>query len=203
MRFFSFSSSRRACMLSLALFSLLKEFIFSRCSQLQVVGPAQPITAVLGDDIILPCCLEPAADVQDKTILWSDPDLKLDPLNPQRGVEYVHLYRNRKEVPDMQITSYFGRTTLFEDELKRGNISLKITNVTMEDQGRYRCFIPKLKSRANAAIVQLVVGFCVYLFLQVRKKTQFCFLHHKRDRWLNYLVFSRDVWGEFKAGKTP
>ncbi|XP_008299724.1 myelin-oligodendrocyte glycoprotein-like [Stegastes partitus] len=125
--------------------------------QLQVVGPAQPITAVLGDDIILPCCLEPAADVQDKTILWSDPDLKLDPLNPQRGVEYVHLYRNRKEVPDMQITSYFGRTTLFEDELKRGNISLKITNVTMEDQGRYRCFIPKLKSRANAAIVQLVV----------------------------------------------
>uniref|UniRef100_A0A3Q1BP60 Ig-like domain-containing protein n=1 Tax=Amphiprion ocellaris TaxID=80972 RepID=A0A3Q1BP60_AMPOC len=121
--------------------------------QRQVVGPAQPIIAALGDDVILPCHLKPIADVQDKTVVWSKPDLKPDPLNPQRGVDYVHLYRNRMELPDMQIPSYNGRTALFVNELKHGNISLKITNVTLEDHGRYRCFIPKLNGRVKPLLL--------------------------------------------------
>lgn len=93
----------------------------------------------------------------DKTIVWSKPDLKPDPSNLQRGVDYVYLYRNRKALPDMQILSYSGRTKLFEKELKKGNISLKITKVTLEDQGRYKCFISKLNSKVSDAIVQLIV----------------------------------------------
>ncbi|XP_051799829.1 myelin-oligodendrocyte glycoprotein-like isoform X2 [Acanthochromis polyacanthus] len=140
-------------------FTLCSAFVLSTPTdgQRQVVGPAQPIIAALGDDVILPCHLEPMADVQGKTVVWSKPDLKPDPLNPQRGVDYVHLYRNRKELPDRQIPLYSGRTSLFKDELKNGNISLKITNVTLEDHGRYKCFISRLNSKVNEAILQLIV----------------------------------------------
>nr|XP_024655949.1 selection and upkeep of intraepithelial T-cells protein 1 isoform X2 [Maylandia zebra] len=96
-------------------------------------------------------------DVQGLTVEWSKPDLKPDPSDRLSRVEYVHLYRDRKEVPDMKMASYFRRTELFMDDMKHGNISLKILNVSEEDNGRYRCFIPKLRSRVKAAVVELVV----------------------------------------------
>uniref|UniRef100_A0A669CBD5 Ig-like domain-containing protein n=1 Tax=Oreochromis niloticus TaxID=8128 RepID=A0A669CBD5_ORENI len=117
-----------------------------------VIGSNLPIIAAPGDDVILPCHLEPMFDVQDLTVEWSKPDLKPDPSD-----EYVHLYRHGKEVPDMKMASYFRRTELFMDDMTHGNISLKILNVSEEDNGRYRCFIPKLRSRVKAAVVELVV----------------------------------------------
>uniref|UniRef100_A0A3B4GW41 Ig-like domain-containing protein n=1 Tax=Pundamilia nyererei TaxID=303518 RepID=A0A3B4GW41_9CICH len=123
-----------------------------------VIGSNLPIIAAPGDDVILPCHLEPAFDVQGLTVEWSKPDLKPDPSDRLSRVEYVHLYRDRKEVPDMKMASYFRRTELFIDDMKHGNISLKILNVSEEDNGRYRCFIPKLQSRVKAAVVELVVG---------------------------------------------
>ncbi|XP_030608939.1 myelin-oligodendrocyte glycoprotein-like [Archocentrus centrarchus] len=122
-----------------------------------VIGSNLPIIAAPGDDVILPCHLEPMFDVRGLTVEWSQPDLKPDPSDRLRRVEYVHLYRDMREVPDMKLASYFRRTELFMDDLKHGNISLKILNVSEEDSGRYRCFIPKLRSRVKAAIVQLIV----------------------------------------------
>uniref|UniRef100_A0A3Q4G6Q5 Ig-like domain-containing protein n=1 Tax=Neolamprologus brichardi TaxID=32507 RepID=A0A3Q4G6Q5_NEOBR len=118
-----------------------------------VIGSNLPIIAAPGDDVILPCHLEPMFDVQGLTVEWSKPDLKPDPSD-----EYVHLYRHGKEVPDMKMASYFRRTELFMDDMKHGNISLKILNVSEEDNGRYRCFIPKLQSTVKAAVVELVVS---------------------------------------------
>ncbi|XP_019209749.1 myelin-oligodendrocyte glycoprotein [Oreochromis niloticus] len=122
-----------------------------------VIGSNLPIIPAPGDDVILPCHLEPMFDVQGLTVEWSKPDLKPDLSDRLSRVEYVHLYRDRKEVPDMKMASYFRRTELFMDAMKHGNISLKILNVSEEDNGRYRCFIPKLRSRVKAAIVELVV----------------------------------------------
>uniref|UniRef100_A0AAZ1X4Y1 Ig-like domain-containing protein n=1 Tax=Oreochromis aureus TaxID=47969 RepID=A0AAZ1X4Y1_OREAU len=122
-----------------------------------VIGSNLPIIAASGDDVILPCHLKPRFDVQGLTVEWSKPDLKPDPSDRLSRVEYVHLYRDRQEVPDMKMASYFRRTELFMDAMKHGNISLKILNVSEEDNGRYRCFIPKLRSRVKSAIVELVV----------------------------------------------
>ncbi|KAI3375483.1 hypothetical protein L3Q82_003816 [Scortum barcoo] len=123
----------------------------------QVIGSLGPIIAAPGDDVILPCHLEPHFNVEGLTVEWSKPDLKPDPSDRLSRVDYVHLYRNRREDPDMKLRSYFGRTLLFTDELKRGNISLKIMNVTLADEGRYKCLIPKLKSTVKESIVKLVV----------------------------------------------
>ncbi|XP_030287662.1 butyrophilin subfamily 1 member A1-like [Sparus aurata] len=42
----------------------------------------------------------------------------------------------------------------FSDELKRGNISLKLSRVRISDEGRYRCFIPDVGDSS----VQLIPG---------------------------------------------
>ncbi|CAK6982976.1 myelin-oligodendrocyte glycoprotein-like isoform X2 [Scomber scombrus] len=119
--------------------------------QSDVIGSSQPIIASPGDDVILPCHLNPEFDVQELTVEWSKPDLKPDPL------AYVHVYRHRREDYNMKIPAYIGRTEMFVDQLEHGNISLKILNVMLADEGRYRCFVPKLNSGVQYAIVRLVV----------------------------------------------
>ncbi|XP_029131957.2 myelin-oligodendrocyte glycoprotein-like [Labrus bergylta] len=126
--------------------------------QPRVIGSTQPIRASPGDDVILPCHVEPPVDVVRLTVEWSKPDLQPDPDDRLGDVGYVHLYRDRHEVLDMKIPSYARRTELLPDDLRRGNISLRMMNVSLEDGGRYRCFIPKLsKSRVRSSIIHLVV----------------------------------------------
>ncbi|CAK6981750.1 myelin-oligodendrocyte glycoprotein-like isoform X2 [Scomber scombrus] len=140
-------------MFSFWTFSLCQAFIVWTPvkGQSEVIGSSQPIIASPGDDVILPCHLSPEMDVQELTVEWSKPDLKPDPL------AYVHLYRHRREDLDMKIPAYIRRTEMFVDQLEHGNISLKIMNVTLADEGKYRCLVPKLKSRVQSAVVQLVV----------------------------------------------
>ncbi|XP_067436742.1 myelin-oligodendrocyte glycoprotein-like isoform X1 [Thunnus thynnus] len=125
--------------------------------QSEVIGSTQPIIASPGDDVILPCHLDPEFNVTGLTVEWSKPDLKPDPSDRLSRVDYVHVYRHRQEDLDMKIPAYLNRTNLFTDELERGNISLKIMNVTLADEGRYRCLVPKLESRVQSAIVELLV----------------------------------------------
>ncbi|XP_049922680.1 selection and upkeep of intraepithelial T-cells protein 5-like [Epinephelus moara] len=114
--------------------------------QSQLIGPSQPIVATVGDDIILPCHLEPAVDVAAMTLDWTRSDLdSIFVLVWRAGQDYLH----------SKDPSYKGRTSLFTDELKRGNISLKLSDVRPSDAGSYRCFIPKLNVDS---FVELVVG---------------------------------------------
>ncbi|XP_039883244.1 uncharacterized protein LOC120730808 isoform X2 [Simochromis diagramma] len=143
-----------------------------------VIGSNLPIIAAPGDDVILPCHLEPTFNVQGMTVEWSKPDLKPDPSDRLSRVKYVHLYRDRQEVPDMKMASYFRRTELFMDDMKHGNISLKILNVSEEDNGRYRCFIPKLQSRVKSAIVELIVGQNICSIQTELSDLESCFVYY-------------------------
>ena len=116
--------------------------------QSQVIGPSQPIVAKVGDDIILPCHLEPAVDVVSFPLEWTRPDL-----NPV----FVHMRRAGQDLIDTKHPSYVGRTSVSNDELRNGNISLKLSKLKPYDAGRYKCYIPKLKTGAS---VELVVGKC-------------------------------------------
>ncbi|KAM6959797.1 myelin-oligodendrocyte glycoprotein-like [Tautogolabrus adspersus] len=123
--------------------------------QYRVISSSQPITAYPGEDVMLRCHVKPEYNIRALTIEWSKSG-SLD--RPSQGEgEYVHLYRNQK---DNEIRPYIDRTDLLKDSLQHGNISLKIKNVTMADQGTYRCFIPKLNGRVRRgreAIVKLVI----------------------------------------------
>ncbi|XP_078020867.1 butyrophilin subfamily 3 member A2-like [Epinephelus lanceolatus] len=114
--------------------------------QSQLIGSSQPIVATVGDVIILPCHLKPAEDAVAMVLEW----MKYDQ-NPI----VVHVWAHAQEVLDNKHPSYKGRTSLFTDELKRGNISLKLSDVRPSDAGRYRCYIPRLNVDS---FIELVVG---------------------------------------------
>ncbi|XP_071315683.1 butyrophilin subfamily 3 member A2-like [Trachinotus anak] len=92
-----------------------------------IVEPSGPIVALRGDSITLPCQLEPKMKASDITVEWSKTD-------KQPGL----VYRRHKGVDKIN-ESYKGRTSLFLDELKQGNISLNLFNVTQSDEGKYKC----------------------------------------------------------------
>ncbi|XP_071315671.1 butyrophilin subfamily 3 member A2-like isoform X2 [Trachinotus anak] len=114
--------------------------------QSQVISPPQPIVAMVGDDIILPCHLEPAVDAVDLTVEWARPDL--DP-------RFVHLRRDRVDLLNERHPSYMSRTSLSTTKMKCGDISLKLSTVKLSDAGMYNCLIPKSGSES---VVELVVG---------------------------------------------
>ncbi len=111
-----------------------------------MIGTSQPIVAMVGDDIILPCHLEPAVDGTDLTVEWVRPDL--DP-------RFVHLTRGGVELLLEEHPSYMGRTTLSINKLKCGDISVKLSKVKLSDAGTYKCLVP---TSGTESMVELVVG---------------------------------------------
>ncbi|XP_038588771.1 myelin-oligodendrocyte glycoprotein-like isoform X4 [Micropterus salmoides] len=110
-----------------------------------VIGSREPVKVVVGDDVILPCHLEPPFNVKNQTVEWTFNN------------SIVHVYRNRKDKLVDQDQKFKGRTSLFPDEMTRGNISLKLTNVTEQDAGNYTCYVPKLHSQISKGNVTLIV----------------------------------------------
>lgn len=139
-----------------------------------MIGSIQPIVASPGDDVILPCHVEPRVNVVGLTVEWSKSVLQHDPRDELVQVEYVHLYRHAREDSDMKSSSYVQRTELFTDGLRQGNVSLKITNVTLADKGRYRCNLPKLRGHMQSSVVHLVVGELICEKVQIKDSFHGC-----------------------------
>ncbi|XP_051251106.1 butyrophilin subfamily 3 member A3-like isoform X2 [Dicentrarchus labrax] len=137
------NSLRTTTVLSLLVFVLLPALCLE--GQHGMVGPSHPIVAIAGGDIILPCHLESAMNASDKTVEWARPDL--DP-------RFVYVWRDGVELEGKKHPSYKGRTSLFIDKLKLGDISLSLSKVKRSDEGTYKCFSPGL----HESFIDLVVG---------------------------------------------
>uniref|UniRef100_A0A671TNK0 Ig-like domain-containing protein n=1 Tax=Sparus aurata TaxID=8175 RepID=A0A671TNK0_SPAAU len=111
-------------------------------AETQLIGSHQPIVALVGDDVLLPCHLEPPLDVTKLSVEW------------RRGPALVHVYRSRGDDPK-QNPSYSLRTRLFMDELPHGSVSMQIFRVKLSDAGSYKCSLPAMKKEAE---VELIVG---------------------------------------------
>uniref|UniRef100_A0A3P9MP93 Ig-like domain-containing protein n=1 Tax=Oryzias latipes TaxID=8090 RepID=A0A3P9MP93_ORYLA len=109
----------------------------------------EPIIAAPGDDVILPCHLDSQEDLRGFTIEWTKLEIKPDPYS------FVCYYQFRRIVTEVMIESFIPRVSLDQDGLKRGDVTLKIRNVSLQDEGKYSCFIPGKNFRET---VQLVVG---------------------------------------------
>ncbi|KAL6481014.1 hypothetical protein MHYP_G00090940 [Metynnis hypsauchen] len=100
----------------------------------KVVGPATPLVAEAGEDLVLPCSLQPNISAEDMMVEWTRTDRTvIDKL--------VHLYEDHGDANDDQMESYRGRTSLFKAELQKGNSSLKLSAVQPSDEGAYKCLI--------------------------------------------------------------
>ncbi|KAL7375901.1 hypothetical protein ABVT39_026237 [Epinephelus coioides] len=119
--------------------------------QSNVTVPQEPVKVVVGEDAILGCHLVPPLNATTLGVRWIQEVLW------KRNGAIVHIYRAMADHPPDQDENFRGRTSLFRDEMARGNISLKLTNVTKRDAGTYTCHVPSLKSKIWKGNVTLIV----------------------------------------------
>uniref|UniRef100_A0A8C7R4H8 Ig-like domain-containing protein n=2 Tax=Oncorhynchus mykiss TaxID=8022 RepID=A0A8C7R4H8_ONCMY len=117
----------------------------------EVLGLTHAIVAVAGDDIILPCYIKPNISVEDMRVDWFRVNLP----DTQSNIR-VHLYQDGRDKYHDQIPSYRGRTSLFKEELKKGNTSLKLTRVQGTDDGHYKCLVES-KTHYDDSTIQVYV----------------------------------------------
>ncbi|XP_067354864.1 myelin-oligodendrocyte glycoprotein-like isoform X1 [Channa argus] len=101
------------------------------------------IEAQEGKDVTLQCCVEPQINLKNRTVEWKRVDLN----------KIVHLYRHRKDDLALQMEQYRSRTSLNQEDLSRGILTLLVSSVQQSDSGEYRCSVPKW----SASIIRLDV----------------------------------------------
>ncbi|XP_035767829.1 butyrophilin-like protein 8 [Neolamprologus brichardi] len=92
------------------------------------------ITAESGQNVTLTCR---AAKNNIIVLEWSRADL---------GRQYVFLHRDGLFVPDDQHPSFVNRVDLQDREMKDGDVSLILKNVTINDAGIYECRVIQRKT---------------------------------------------------------
>uniref|UniRef100_A0A669CHI2 Ig-like domain-containing protein n=1 Tax=Oreochromis niloticus TaxID=8128 RepID=A0A669CHI2_ORENI len=115
---------------------------------LRVVDPPgqKNITALSGQDVTLTC----RAQKKITVLKWSRADL---------GSEYVLQYHDNQSVPDDQHPSFKNRVDLQDREMKDGDVSLILKDVTTNDTGTYECgvFMEETRSWEVISIIYLTV----------------------------------------------
>ncbi|XP_039357614.1 myelin-oligodendrocyte glycoprotein-like [Mauremys reevesii] len=152
-----------------------------------VIGPSDPVSAIRGQETVLPCHLSPSMSAANMEVRWFRSDF----------ASFVHLYRDGKDQYDGQMPDYWGRTELLKAGLTDGIVPLRILDIRLADEGRYLCFVqddtfygetvlelrvadsffPRVNPWMVALSVILVVLFCfigltVYLFKMKGKLTE-------------------------------
>nr|XP_033465359.1 butyrophilin subfamily 3 member A2-like [Epinephelus lanceolatus] len=114
--------------------------------QSQGARPSRTIVTLVGEDVILPCHLEPAVDVVSKSVEWGRLDLE---------PRFVHVWHEGQNILSNQNPSYRGRTSVSIEKLKHGDLSLTLSAAKLSDNGIYRCYFP---SQNKESTVELIVG---------------------------------------------
>ncbi|XP_062377561.1 CD276 antigen isoform X2 [Sardina pilchardus] len=91
-------------------------------------GKDAQVTCIISEHCILPCAMEHGDDV---VIHW---------YHAKNNDNPVHSYYQGRDRLEYQDTKYSGRTYLFTDLISSGNASLSLTDVKIQDQGRYKCY---------------------------------------------------------------
>ncbi|XP_028462191.1 coxsackievirus and adenovirus receptor-like [Perca flavescens] len=111
-----------------------------RTIRLQVTDP-DLIVVLAGQDATLPCW---AADSSIRAVEWTRPDLE---------PEYVLFYSDGYLETDEQNPDFKDRVDLVDRDLKDGDMSLTLKNVSSIDNGTYECRVAsadfRRKKRAN------------------------------------------------------
>ncbi|XP_043306577.1 butyrophilin subfamily 1 member A1-like isoform X2 [Cervus canadensis] len=116
--------------------------------QFRVIGPLDPIVAVLGGEAVLPCSLFPAVSAEDVELRWYR----------SKFSEAVFVYQNRQEQKEEQMAPYAGRTSLVGDLLNQGYAAVRIQRVQASDNGLYTCFFRKGGLYKKAGLELKVAG---------------------------------------------
>ncbi|NWV59635.1 VTCN1 inhibitor, partial [Malurus elegans] len=91
--------------------------------------------AFVGESVVLPCSTAPPGELSlSKSMLYW-----------QIGMKIVHFFQKGQDSLKAQDKQFHGRTSLFLDQMKHGNLSLKISNVQLEDNAEYICIYKQVE----------------------------------------------------------
>ncbi|XP_070374294.1 putative butyrophilin-like protein 10 [Equus asinus] len=119
-----------------------------RKADFEVLGPSEPVWAMVGGNVDLPCYLSPNISAEDMELRWYR-----DQPSPA-----VHVRRKGKDVPEEQMALYQGRTTFLKDGVAQGRASVRIHNVTTFDNGMFHCQFNDSTVSAEATLWLTVAG---------------------------------------------
>ncbi|NXP24987.1 VTCN1 inhibitor, partial [Scytalopus superciliaris] len=85
--------------------------------------------AFVGETVVLPCNTPPPGELvfSESWLYW------------QIDKKIVHFFHKGQDSLKSQDERFRGRTSLFFDQMKSGNLSLKISNVQLLDSAEYTC----------------------------------------------------------------
>ncbi|XP_048827240.1 uncharacterized protein LOC125705004 isoform X2 [Brienomyrus brachyistius] len=130
---------------------------------LVVTGADEPVYAHAGEDVTLSCSLDTHVNVTELQVEWRKTD--------NDGDIMVHLYADGENRPESQDGRYSGRAEFFTEEIPKGNFSVKLRKVRMEDKGEFRCEVHSDTDSANttariaalgySSLHWLILGLCI------------------------------------------
>ncbi|NXF92087.1 MOG protein, partial [Eubucco bourcierii] len=101
--------------------------------------PDKTCNASVGETVVLPCTVTSPGELNPSTsrLYW-----QIDSL-------VVHFFDNGQDRSEFQDERYHGRTSLFLDQIKHGNFSLKLSNVQLLDAATYTCIYKQTGDHPN------------------------------------------------------
>lgn len=110
---------------------------------LHVSTEKETVTGLFAKDVILPCPFPPG---DDEVIYW------------KKEENDVHSYYYRRDYLERQHLNYRNRTHLFHEHIPHGNASLKLSNLTLTDEGLYLCYVGTQQTKTEVEVELHVQG---------------------------------------------
>ncbi|XP_067303742.1 butyrophilin subfamily 1 member A1-like [Pseudorasbora parva] len=150
-------------MMSIITLVLLMNLLIKTSESFSVVVPGDQIVAHVGSTVTLPCWISPPENAEALEIRWYRHDQFSNPV----------LFYQHGNIQDLQEESFRNRSSLtlrsdLSGGLKDGDVSLRLENLTVQDEGSFHCYVSGGSAYGNQemALKVTAVGSTPVLFPQ-------------------------------------